>query len=262
MASLWVAAAINADNEDVFYDESEFDITPAGETQGHEGADQDSVFFPEEEDSRPQTPAGPRQARPSSSRPSFGSSAPGRFRPSFGFGPLTQLNAPSPRPSHRDIPGTTPHQTPRFPPGAFGTPRLGLRRGSSTSNLGLPAIYNNTGLSSPPALAQDVVAYFDEERGLVPHTGGLSVISEGSGSVRLASTAPSVHPSEGTAPIMPDPIKEPSVWRQLPLVMIVQYGVLALHNVSTEYGCDGVVSDPRSFFQTVHDQYFLTYLVS
>ncbi|KAG9018555.1 hypothetical protein FRB90_011440 [Tulasnella sp. 427] len=248
MASLWVAAAINADNEDPFYDESEFDLTPAMDTpEVEERADQNSVFLPEEEDSRPVTPAGHRVGpRPSSSRPSFGSSAPGgRFRPSFGFGPLTQLNAPSPRPSHREVPGTTPHQTPRFPPGSFGTPRLGFRRGSSTSNLGLPAIYNNTGLSSPPALAQDVVSLFtDDDRGNLPgHGGGLSVISEGSGSVTgLASTAPSVHPSEA-AHIMPDPIKEPSLWRQLPLVMIVQYGVLALHN-------------------TVHDQYFLTYLVS
>lgn len=249
MANLWVAAAINADNEDPFYDESEVDLTPAGEAPGgEEGADQDSVFLPEEEDSRPVTPAGgPRlgQHRASSSRPSVSSSAAPRFRPSFGFGPLTQLTAPSPRPSQREVPGTTPHQTPRFPPGAFGTPRLAYRRGSSTSNLGLPAIYNNTGLSSPPALAQDVISlYTDEERAtLAGHGGGLSVISEGSRSERDGvSTAASLHASEAGPPI-PDPIEETSVWKQLPVVMIVQYGVLALHN-------------------TVHDQYFLTYLVS
>ncbi|KAG8920704.1 hypothetical protein FRC00_009632, partial [Tulasnella sp. 408] len=164
MANLWVAAAINADNEDPFYEESEADMTPAGETPGmEEGVDQESVFLPEDEDSRPATPAvAPArlaQTRASSSRPSFSSSAAGgRFRPSFGFGPLTQLTAPSPRPSQREVPGTTPHQTPRFPPGTFGTPRIPYRRGSSTSNLGLPAIYNNTGLSSPPALAQDVIS--------------------------------------------------------------------------------------------------------
>lgn len=256
MANLWVAAAINADNEDPFYDD-EADMTPAGETPGMEEAiDQDSVFFPEEEESRPETPAGgPRlaQTRASSSRPSFSSSqaAAPRYRPSFGFGPLTQISAPSPRPSHREVPGTTPHQTPRFPPGAFGTPRLAYRRGSSTSNLGLPAIYNNTGLSSPPALAQDIVSlYTDEDRAtLAGHGGGLSVISEGSASLTGGPStaapsvaAPSVHASEA-APLMPDPIRETSVWKQLPLVMIVQYGILALHN-------------------TVHDQYFLTYLVS
>lgn len=241
MANLWVAAAINADNEDPFYDESEVDMTPAGDTPGmEEGADQESVFLPEDEDSRPATPAhAPARLAPtraSSSRPSFSSSAAGgRFRPSFGFGPLTQLTAPSPRPSQREVPGTTPHQTPRFPPGTFGTPRIPYRRGSSTSNLGLPAIYNNTGLSSPPALAQDVISlYTDEERAtLAGHGGGLSVISEGSRSeTGGASTVPSLHASEAAALPLPDPIQETSVWKQLPIVMIVQYGVLALHNVS------------------------------
>lgn len=278
MANLWVAAAINADNEDPFYDD-EGDLPPAGEAPGmEETIDQDSVFFPEEEEPRPETPAGgPRlgQTRASSSRPSFSSSAAPRYRPSFGFGPLTQISAPSPRPSQREVPGTTPHQTPRFPPGAFGTPRLAYRRGSSTSNLGLPAIYNNTGLSSPPALAQDVVSLFtDEDRAtLAGHGGGLSVISEGSGSLRTGGPstaapslgAPSVHASEA-APLMPDPINETSLWKQLPVVMIAQYGVLALHNVSLRLHLkESTAHAPQTSkyaFQTVHDQYFLTYLVS
>ncbi len=233
MANLWVAAAINTEMDDPVFDESTDDEGQQDGQQELTGAeDNGSVFYGEEETSRPVTPAasGGRVAR-LSNRPSFGSSvAAPRPRPSFGgfaFGPLTQISAPSPLRPQQDL-SPSQNQTPRVPISQLGTPHIGYRRGSSTSNLGLPAIYNNTGLSSPPALAQDLQPYFDDDRahGHAPH---LSVISEGSGSMTDVPSLAAASQSGQTAVVELPPT--PSVWGQLPLIIIFQYGLLALHNV-------------------------------
>jgi len=128
---------------------------------------------------------------------------------------------------------------------AAGTPRITYRRGSSASNLMLPSIYNNTGLSSPPALATELQPTWTLEEHRPSFGGGsaLSRISEGSGSMTEVQSAARSDTDGGTVMQEPISVPQPSLWKQLPFVIIFQYGILALHG-------------------TVHDQYFLTYLVS
>ncbi|KAG8895502.1 hypothetical protein FRB99_000564 [Tulasnella sp. 403] len=254
MANLWVAAAINADNEEPFFDDSDGEGGPAESTAPQENGEAESVFMEDEEPGPVTSPAGPPRGtqtpvhRQSTSRPSFASSSGVRPRASlggFGFGPLTQLSTASPRPSQADV-SPSPHLARLQGSSQFSSPRITLRRGSSVSNLGLPSIYNNTGLSSPPALAQGIQLPFFEEDRPYGHTQQLSVISEGSASVGTApsAVAPSIMESNfGSTLAPPEPEPMPSMWSQLPIIIILQYGILALHN-------------------TVHDQYFLTYLVS
>lgn len=87
--------------------------------------------------------------------------------------------------------------------------RASSRRFSTAS--GLPGFFSNTGLAQPEATSED------------PFVPGLSVIAE--------------RPAEA------DPIAARSGWAALPLLMISQYGLLALHG-------------------TTHDQLFLSFLVT
>ncbi|OWZ76556.1 hypothetical protein C366_04995 [Cryptococcus neoformans Tu401-1] len=122
----------------------------------------------------------------------------------------------------------------------------GGRRFSTTSGH-MPAIFSNTGVKTPPAVAaayeaespgHEADSFFraaspspDHGRG---SAGGLSAIAEGSGGAVDSATADVV------AQIAE---KEASSFSLLPVQVIIQYGLLALHN-------------------TIHDQIFLSFLVT
>ena len=101
-------------------------------------------------------------------------------------------------------------------------------RAFSASSSQLPSIYANAGVRAPPALLVDpLVQPQAAGDGEDPFSDGLDTIPERD---RL---------SQGQL----EEEKPPSVFRQLPLMIILQYGLLALHS-------------------TTHDQIFLSYLVS
>ncbi|OCF41340.1 hypothetical protein I317_04821 [Kwoniella heveanensis CBS 569] len=129
--------------------------------------------------------------------------------------------------------------------------RLSVSHGGrrfSTSSGHMPAIFSNTGVRTPPAVAAAYEGesptveggdpFFPapaERRGTQQqHAGGLSVITEGQ-----SSTA-SVPVSPGTQVVSE---KQPSSFSLLPFQMILQYGLVALHG-------------------TIHDQVFLSFLVT
>lgn len=122
----------------------------------------------------------------------------------------------------------------------------GRRQSAASSNL--PAIFANTGLNTPPAIA---AAWEQDPLDDVPHSplesgggggfSGLAPIQE------RQSRVPSQALSD-SRPMSPEPGEEKAAvkttgWRLLPLLMILQYGLLALHD-------------------TVHGQVFLSFLVS
>lgn len=225
IADLWVAAAINADNDDVFLSESELE---EDEDPFHDDEEDDGGGFLDVE-----SPSRPGRSSTSALSPrSLGVSPPARqgrlssvtHRPSTG-GPRTQLGSPR-RPSHRasiaQVAGDTLE-----------------RRVSST----VPAIFSHTGLRSPGALERpDPLGHFtagpDSEEA---HGEGLRPIYEG----RSQSTP---EPQQDRREVQAGHIEEvaqpqPSLFSQLPIAVIIQYGLLALHS-------------------TTHDQVFLSYLVS
>ncbi|WWC94943.1 hypothetical protein V866_001795 [Kwoniella sp. B9012] len=133
----------------------------------------------------------------------------------------------------------------------LGGHRLSVSHGGrrfSTSSGHMPAIFSNTGVRTPPAVA---AAYEGEspsvETGGDPFfpapadrrpgqaAGGLSVIAEGQTSTAVVPTSPG-----GTQQVSE---KQPSSFALLPFLMIMQYGLVALHG-------------------TIHDQVFLSFLVT
>lgn len=91
-----------------------------------------------------------------------------------------------------------------------------------TPSMMVPPIFSHVGVRTPPAVleAQQLLAMGDEEEGLAP-------IQES----RARSESDEVAE------------QEPSLMSQLPILVIIQYGLLALHS-------------------TTHDQVFYLYLVS
>ncbi|KAI0701351.1 hypothetical protein BC835DRAFT_1411497 [Cytidiella melzeri] len=204
IADLWVAAAINVDNEDPFEAEEE---EYSGDDIEHPDGDLDET----EMLGSGQMPRTNQFLR----RQSVGSPS---VRSAFGespFGASTHRQHESPmRPSYsgaNHLEASSPLLSRRF----------------STS---VPPIFSHTGVRTPPAVieAQKLLALADEAEA----TGqdALPSITEG---VRLVETA--------NEPALA--VAEPSLMSQLPLLIIFQYGVLALHS-------------------TTHDQIFYLYLVS
>ncbi|KAF9557623.1 major facilitator superfamily MFS-1 [Agrocybe pediades] len=216
IADLWVASAINADNEDPFETDSDIEENEEGEefaldAGNSEGASADvdlTAISPSgSQDPRTGITEGsapmarlPRTHRPSTANslhPSAASqrrSSPMPHRPSVSFSPMS-------------------------PPSA--------RRPSN-----VPSIFAHPGVKTPPAVldAQQLL--------LGPDTEGtpadpLAPITES----RTASNAHSQVDVESMAE------KQPSLISQLPIIVIIQYGVMALHT-------------------TTHDQIFMSYLVS
>ncbi|KAG8872943.1 hypothetical protein FRB98_009283 [Tulasnella sp. 332] len=281
MANLWVAAAINAENEDPFFDDTPDptpgeDELPDNETTVEEPEDMGSVFALDDEESMPVTPAmGGNRSLDASRRASSSGASIRPARNLFGAfgGGFSRINTVSPRQPTREFSSPRKQQkTIGSGGGGVGSgsgdyliagSRAATRRGSMGSNVAsLPTIFNNTGLATPPALAQQipyspamVAAETDEDvermmrhdlLGRPSHHQSLSAISEGSSSMTDVPSAAAAYstPASTSAPtVLVTAPKEPSLWKQLPLIIIFQYGILAFHN-------------------TVHDQYFLTYLVS
>ncbi|OSC97802.1 major facilitator MFS-1 [Trametes coccinea BRFM310] len=224
IADLWVAAAINADNENPFesddeYDDDMFDEEAIGDTPADE--EDEDVF------GSPSTPRHNRFSR----RMSATTAQPPAHRPS--------LSAPRPPPfggsprrptSGRRYSNLRRGSSSLLRPGADAD-ELPQRRVSGT----VPTIFQHAGVRTPPAVleAQQLLAQAEAEE-----LDALAPIAEG-------QQASSHETSPAPAPAALDAIneKEPSLMSQLPLQIILQYGWLALHS-------------------TTHDQVFYLYLVS
>ncbi|KAG6868136.1 hypothetical protein C0993_007259 [Termitomyces sp. T159_Od127] len=203
IADLWVAAAMNVDNEDPFMSDSE------GEGEGEEESEQVS-----EEDEADDTARDELAARSSTPTPNVASPYRGSHRPS---------NATSVRP--RDSFSNRRRASRPSVSSPYGT--LTSRRFSTVT----PSIFAHPGVKTPSAVleAQQLLARSDAE---VPTSGDiLDPISE---SRRAAA-------EDGDVESLLQ--KQPSLASQLPIMIIIQYGMLALHT-------------------TTHDQVFMSYLVT
>lgn len=180
IADLWVAAAMNADNED-------------GDQTDDDMSDDDSI----------DASRGRRYSRSNTASP-------------FSRRSISQQNAGG-TPTVRPVPlGASPHPQTRL-----------LRQDSlapsvDTVSRGMPSIYANTGVESSPAPAAPSMLFRSDT--LMSNTDALTTILEARKSqVELE--------------------QPPSMWSKLPGMIIVQYGLLALHT-------------------TTHDQLFMSYLVT
>ena len=222
IADLWVAAAINADNEDPLEssdDEYEDDLPYAD-------IDEDAVDELDDIFAGPSTPRHNRFSRrpsPSASRVDVTlqqstSSLRGSLfrdssrRPSLGGRRFSNL--------HRNSTPGVPGEADELP----------TRRASAS----VPPIFAHVGVRTPPAVleAQQLLTVPDAESAV---EGGASVAQGADLLAPIAevSRTPSPAPSE----------REPSLMSMLPVAIILQYGWLALHS-------------------TTHDQVFYLYLVS
>ncbi|KAI0642721.1 major facilitator MFS-1 [Trametes meyenii] len=219
IADLWVAAAINADNEDPFESDDEFEDD---ELDAEEALDDDTPADETEEDifGSPSTSRHNRFSRRLSATPA----RPPVHRPStsgmFGGSPR--------RPTSRRFSNLRRGSTSVMRPGVD-SDELPLRRASGT----VPTIFQHVGVRTPPAVleAQQLLAQAAAEEEM----DALTPIAEGPQTREISPAgAPVAHGADE---------KEPSLMRQLPLAIILQYGWLALHS-------------------TTHDQVFYLYLVS
>ncbi|KAF7325814.1 Histone H2B [Mycena kentingensis (nom. inval.)] len=195
IADLWVAAAMNVDNDDPFEDDWE------------EGASED-----EQDAAGVSRPTGRR-----ASRTSIATSPNLRVSPSPGRRPSTSRFASPGRP----IMGRHP---------SFTQPHDGTPTSRRFSNVAVPTIFSHPGVKTPPAMldAQQLLLETDPAP-----ADGLEPIFEST------SRHDSDADVEAGLPLEP----APSMASQIPLLVICQYGLLALHS-------------------TTHDQVFLSYLVT
>ncbi|TDL25171.1 major facilitator superfamily MFS-1 [Rickenella mellea] len=221
IADLWVAAAMNVDNEDPFESDTEM---------GMDDVIQDPF---EDDDENLTTPARGRQ--PSTSASTSASRLPALPGPrlSFSHRPSGTSFRPQLPSSRHDSPGIG------TPPARYSSPsqlaanmtnlvQESPRRFSST----VPSIFSHTGVRTPPAVVEAAQPLQPRETPDA-QAEGLSPIIEG-------RTQAQVTPA-GAVDSVPE--KPPSTWSQLPILIIIQYGLLALHS-------------------TTHDQVFLSYLTS
>ncbi|KAK0436494.1 uncharacterized protein EV420DRAFT_1652492 [Desarmillaria tabescens] len=182
IADLWVAAAMNVDNDDP--DQTDDDLS-----------DDDSI----------DTSRGRRYSRSNTASPFS--------RRSISL----QNGGGSGTPTLRPVPlGASPHpQTRRLR-------QASLAPSVDTVSKGMPSIYANTGVESSPAPAAPSMLFRSDT--LMSNTDALTTILEARKSqVELE--------------------RPPSMWSKLPGMIILQYGLLALHT-------------------TTHDQIFMSYLVT
>ncbi|KAF9022340.1 major facilitator superfamily MFS-1 [Hymenopellis radicata] len=223
IADLWVAAAMNVDNEDPF-EETDDEM----ESDEEDGEVDDDGLAPEDAASITSTPTrrGRRTSKTTTSpvaRLSFSQQAPPSTLSSRHH---LQLGSPRRPSSARPIPI---HRTSSMTAQPMdGTPTS--RRFSSN----MPAILANPGVRTPPAVtdAQQLLLRTDTLDSVGPQ-GDLAPIME---SRRVSHVDPNVDLEASME-------KPPSLMSQLPLAIIFQYGLLALHS-------------------TTHDQVFMSYLVT
>lgn len=246
IADLWVAAAINADNEDPFESEDELGLDE-GEQDAHElsGFPSSGDFQEEDVLGLGNSSAGmsdPQQSTAAWSTPmdtpvqhtnrflrtdSITSVRTASKRPSLGFGsPRTSSSFFHPHRisfnRHTSF-GSLEEGNP------LGSPRL-QRRPSSV----IPPIFAHTGVRTPPAVLEAQMQQFDD----VPAQ------EDGETLAPIIEGQQSNHTQPPPSPRLEQPDeKEPSLMSLLPVLVIMQYGLLALH-------------------ATTHDQVFYLYLVS
>ncbi|KAF5343431.1 hypothetical protein D9758_011854 [Tetrapyrgos nigripes] len=217
IADLWVASAMNVDNEDPFYsddedmedDESVLDL---GEALNRE--DDGDVL------DSPTTPTANRYRRDSAA-----SSNPNRS-PIMHKASVSRQHRPQLSPRRPSMGGRNISM--RYPSNLgleVGTP--GTRRFSNA-----PSIFSHTGVKTPSAVLDAQQLLRPEPEDLSP-TDNLAPILES----RLGPRPEIATPADEEAQL------EPSLWSQLPMLIIMQYGLLALHS-------------------TTHDQVFMSYLVT
>lgn len=195
IADLWVAAAMNVDNEDPFESDTEIesDVEPESDT-----GELNEIT------------SSPTRGR------RFSRNVPHRLslRPS-----TQQLGSPRPPSSSRPIPI---RQT-SFNQPLEGTP-TSLRRFSTRE----PSIFSHPGVKTPTAVLDAQMLISRNE----PESAGADPLAP------IAESRPDLH-TDVEALVE----KPPSLSSQIPILVIVQYGLLALHT-------------------TTHDQVFMSYLVS
>ncbi|KAI0370487.1 major facilitator MFS-1 [Pilatotrama ljubarskyi] len=210
IADLWVAAAMNADNENPFesddeFEEGEFDAEEAIEDTP--GEEEEDVF------GSPSTPRHNRFSR----RVSATTTRPAQQRPSVsGTHPSPFGGSPRRPASSRRYSNLRRGSSSALRPGAD-SDELPLRRASGT----VPSIFQHVGVRTPPAVleAQQLLAQAEAEE-----MDALAPIAEGQQTSREISPA--------GPPLEAINEKEPSLMSQLPLQIILQYGWLALHSTT------------------------------
>ena len=204
IADLWVAAAIDADNEDPFEEDSEEDLFADD--------DDDNIAVDDELDESEMF-AGPSTSRHNRFSRRL-SSAAARVSPAR----IAQSpNARRPTYAARRLPSFRRDST-SGRSAAFEADELPQRRVSAA----VPPIFAHVGVRTPPAVleAQQLLAAAELEPVDAPAAGvdTLAPVPES----RLPSRMPSPVPSE----------REPSLMSMLPLAIIFQYGWLALHSTT------------------------------
>lgn len=206
IADLWVAAAMNVDNEDPFETDEDEGMDSTGSADSFDLGDP----LINVEGNTPTSTVRGRRFSQSRMAQNISPTRRSSHRPSFA-GAL-----PSHIPSHL----TSPHQ--RSTSRALTTSISGLassRRLSST----VPSIFSHSGVRTPPA-------FLDVQRLGSSNDEALTVEGEG---------VPSGTQADAEALME----KLPSLTSLLPIAVIIQYGMLALHS-------------------TTHDQIFMSYLVT
>lgn len=228
IADLWVAAAMNVDNEEGFESEEELedepDIAEGEEARPFSSAldelDEEDVFG-----AQGATPT-PRNNRFSRRESHTSAHSPSK-RPSFSAARRPPPLGSPRRPSYSgrlSLHRQRSQFSPRLPSEDPGTPPPMHRRTSGS----MPPIFAHVGVRTPPAVveAQQLLAQLEEQE----PAESLEPIIE---SQRAQAAQAEAEIVEG----------EPSLMSLLPVAIIIQYGLLALHS-------------------TTHDQVFYLYLVS
>lgn len=222
IADLWVAAAMNVDNEDPFETDTETGSDgDANSLELGEVIEDDENDGDEDGRGRPDTRLGGESSAHASPAPHFAARLQSTHRLSnAGSSPRPHLSRRVSGGRHIPI-----RPSPSFSQPMDGTPAS--RRFSSS----VPSIFAHPGVKTPTAVidAQQLLAR--SEADLTPDS--LAPIPE---SRRVSQMNPLADVEAVTE-------KPPSLTSQLPLLIIVQYGFLALHT-------------------NMHDQIFMSYLVS
>lgn len=206
IADLWVAAAMNVDNEDPFETDEDEGMDSTGSADSFDLGDP----LINEEDTTPTSTVRGRRFSQSRIAQNISPTRRSSHRPSFAGAPSSHIS------SHL----TSPHQ--RSISRALTTSISGLassRRLSST----VPSIFSHPGVKTPPAFLDVQRLGFSNDE-----------VSTAEGEGVLSGT-------QVDAEALME--KLPSLTSLLPIAVIIQYGMLALHT-------------------TTHDQIFMSYLVT